>query len=61
VRPLDPATFVFVTIVRAITAALSIVGPAWRAAASIRPWRCATPDSLRPRATRANLSPPRLV
>jgi putative ABC transport system permease protein len=32
VRPLDPATFVSVTIVLAITAAVSIVGPAWRAA-----------------------------
>jgi putative ABC transport system permease protein len=32
VRPLDPATFVLVTIVLGITAALSIVGPAWRAA-----------------------------
>jgi putative ABC transport system permease protein len=32
VRPLDPMTFVFVTIVLGITAALSIVGPAWRAA-----------------------------
>ena len=32
VRPLDLATFVFVTIVLGITAALSIVGPAWRAA-----------------------------
>jgi putative ABC transport system permease protein len=32
VRPLDPITFVLVTIVLAITAALSIVGPAWRAA-----------------------------
>jgi putative ABC transport system permease protein len=32
VRPLDLATFVFVTIVLAIIAALSIVGPAWRAA-----------------------------
>ena len=32
VRPLDPITFVLVTIVLGITAALSIVGPAWRAA-----------------------------
>ena len=32
VRPLDLATFAFVTIVLGITAALSIVGPAWRAA-----------------------------
>ena len=32
VRPLDPATFVIVTTVLGITAALSIVGPAWRAA-----------------------------
>jgi putative ABC transport system permease protein len=32
VRPLDLATFVFVTIVLGITAALSIAGPAWRAA-----------------------------
>lgn len=32
VRPLDLTTFVFVTTVLAITAALSIVGPAWRAA-----------------------------
>jgi putative ABC transport system permease protein len=32
VRPLDFKTFVFVTIVLGITAALSIVGPAWRAA-----------------------------
>ena len=32
VRPLDPATFALVTVVLAITAALSIVGPAWRAA-----------------------------
>jgi putative ABC transport system permease protein len=32
VRPLDPATFVLVTIVLAVTAAVSIVGPAWRAA-----------------------------
>jgi putative ABC transport system permease protein len=31
VRPLDLATFAFVTIVLGITAALSIVGPAWRA------------------------------
>jgi putative ABC transport system permease protein len=31
VRPLDPATFASVTVVLAITAALSIVGPAWRA------------------------------
>jgi putative ABC transport system permease protein len=32
VRPLDLPTFAFVTIVLAITAALSIAGPAWRAA-----------------------------
>jgi putative ABC transport system permease protein len=32
VRPLDPTTFVFVTIMLGITAALSVVGPAWRAA-----------------------------
>jgi putative ABC transport system permease protein len=32
VRPLDLATFVFVTIVLGITGALAIVGPAWRAA-----------------------------
>ena len=32
VRPLDPATFVFVTIMLGTTAALSIAGPAWRAA-----------------------------
>jgi ABC-type antimicrobial peptide transport system permease subunit len=32
VRPLDPITFVIVTIVLGTTAALSIVGPAWRAA-----------------------------
>jgi putative ABC transport system permease protein len=32
VRPLDPTTFVLVTAVLGITAALSIVGPAWRAA-----------------------------
>jgi ABC-type lipoprotein release transport system permease subunit len=32
VRPFDPATLVVVTTVLAITAALSIVGPAWRAA-----------------------------
>jgi ABC-type antimicrobial peptide transport system permease subunit len=32
VRPLDPTTFVFVTAVLGLTAALSIVGPAWRAA-----------------------------
>ena len=32
VRPLDPTTFVVVTTVLGITAALSIVGPAWRAA-----------------------------
>jgi ABC-type antimicrobial peptide transport system permease subunit len=31
VRPLDLATFVFVTIVLGIIAALSILGPAWRA------------------------------
>ena len=32
VRPLDPTTFALVTVVLAITAALSIAGPAWRAA-----------------------------
>ena len=32
VQPLDPTTFVFVTVVLALTAALSIAGPAWRAA-----------------------------
>ncbi len=32
VRPLDPMTFVLVATVLGITAALSIVGPAWRAA-----------------------------
>ena len=32
VRPLDPTTFVFVATVLGITAGLSIVGPAWRAA-----------------------------
>jgi len=32
VQPLDLATFALVTIVLAITAALSIAGPAWRAA-----------------------------
>jgi putative ABC transport system permease protein len=32
VRPLDLATFVAVTIVLGVTAALSIAGPAWRAA-----------------------------
>ncbi len=32
VRPLDLATFAFVTVVLGVTAALSIVGPAWRAA-----------------------------
>ena len=32
VRPLDPTTFAFVTVVLALTAALSIAGPAWRAA-----------------------------
>jgi putative ABC transport system permease protein len=32
VRPLDPATFALVTAVVSITGALSIVGPAWRAA-----------------------------
>ncbi len=32
VRPLDPTTFVLVTIVLVITAGVSIVGPAWRAA-----------------------------
>jgi ABC-type antimicrobial peptide transport system permease subunit len=31
VRPLDAATFAFVTIAIALTAALSIAGPAWRA------------------------------
>jgi putative ABC transport system permease protein len=32
VRPLDLATFVFVTIVLGVIAALSVLGPAWRAA-----------------------------
>jgi len=32
VRPLDLATFAFVTVVLGATAALSIAGPAWRAA-----------------------------
>ena len=32
VRPLDPTTFALVTTVIAVTAALSILGPAWRAA-----------------------------
>jgi putative ABC transport system permease protein len=32
VRPLDPATFAFVTVLLALGAALSIAGPAWRAA-----------------------------
>jgi len=32
VRPLDLATFAFVTVVLSVTAALSIAGPAWRAA-----------------------------
>ena len=32
VRPLDLTTFAFVTVVLAIIAALSIIGPAWRAA-----------------------------
>ena len=32
VRPLDPATFAFVMVILGLTAALSIVGPAWRAA-----------------------------
>ena len=32
VRPLDLTTFALVTIVLGITAALSIAGPAWRAA-----------------------------
>jgi putative ABC transport system permease protein len=31
VRPLDPVTFLFVTIVVGLIAALSIVGPAWHA------------------------------
>lgn len=31
-RPLDPTTFALVTVVLAVTAALSIVGPAWRPA-----------------------------
>lgn len=31
VRPLDPATFVFVTIVLTVTAAAAVAGPAWRA------------------------------
>jgi len=32
VRPLDPTTFLVVTIVLIVTAAVSIIGPAWRAA-----------------------------
>jgi putative ABC transport system permease protein len=32
IRPLDPTTFVLVTTVLIVTAALSIIGPAWRAA-----------------------------
>jgi ABC-type antimicrobial peptide transport system permease subunit len=32
VRPLDLPTFALVTVVLAVTAALSIAGPAWRAA-----------------------------
>jgi putative ABC transport system permease protein len=32
VRPLDPMTFGLVALVLGVTAALSIVGPAWRAA-----------------------------
>jgi putative ABC transport system permease protein len=32
VRPLDPTTFLVVTVVLGLTAALSIAGPAWRAA-----------------------------
>ena len=32
VRPLDVATFAFVTMVLGFTAALSVAGPAWRAA-----------------------------
>ena len=32
VRPLDPTTFVLVTTVLLVTAALSIIAPAWRAA-----------------------------
>jgi putative ABC transport system permease protein len=43
VRPFDPATFVFVTTVLAVTAALSIAGPAWRAA------RIAPAEALRNR------------
>jgi putative ABC transport system permease protein len=31
VRPLDPATFVSVTVVLALTAAVAAAGPAWRA------------------------------
>ena len=31
VQPLDPVTFGSVTVVLALTAAVSIVGPAWRA------------------------------
>jgi ABC-type antimicrobial peptide transport system permease subunit len=31
VEPLDPATFAVVTLLLAMTAALSIAGPAWRA------------------------------
>jgi ABC-type lipoprotein release transport system permease subunit len=32
VRPLDPATFAFVTALLVLGAALSVAGPAWRAA-----------------------------
>jgi putative ABC transport system permease protein len=32
VQPLDPMTFASATIVLALTAAVSIAGPAWRAA-----------------------------
>jgi putative ABC transport system permease protein len=31
VQPSDPATFAFVTVVLALTAAVSTIGPAWRA------------------------------
>jgi putative ABC transport system permease protein len=32
VRPLDPATFAFVTVLLLLGAAVSVAGPAWRAA-----------------------------
>ena len=42
VRPLDPTTFALVTIVLGVTAALSIAGPAWRAARIDPASRCGT-------------------